>query len=80
MHVIDCSLYRIYTSIDSLKGFLRQFACLIRFNKVLRGISSAGRASRWHREGRGFDSLILHIGEDTIVFRVHEERKLKLAR
>ena len=29
-------------------------------NTIYWGISSAGRASRWHREGRGFDSPILH--------------------
>ena len=29
-----------------------------------RGISSVGRALQWHCRGRGFESLILHFGND----------------
>ena len=46
------TIFRICTS-----GVIKMILCTQYSNW---GISSAGRASRWHREGRGFDSPILH--------------------
>ena len=36
---------------------------------MVRVISSVGRASRLHRECRGFESLITHFTTSTITFR-----------